>query len=413
MVMADRPLDEQANGTFPLGSLFSQHDKTKELNRFIKRYIAMGLNNTVIWNIFVDSGYNFIEYNSETKEWERVNRNKEYYSLVDRISALRPENTSQLSPPKYCHCVCGTQHQQRPVYTLPSLKNLTQYNDNRVLRTPNTNTTKEVKNTSTVRNVSGSGVHWTQTSLVDNGATRRDIKTNSNQNGFDMLYTTLNQLCSNDSCAEKESTKPPSTYLSPDDRSRKAGIRCKHCRKAFVTKPHKKKCSHEDCSNQAIKSRLCRKHYREAFGTAVLICSHEGCTRAVQKSALCARHYREIFGVSFNTCSQEDCIRQTQKSGFCRRHYKEMFGKATLTCSREECPRGAVKATLCCRHYREAFGTSAYTCSREECSTQVWKSGLCRRHYRETFGTATHTCSAAAHASRNWCDTTEKFETGE
>ena len=128
----------------PLGMEPYNHSKAKELNRFIARYIAMGLNDAVIWNIFVDSGYHFVEYKDGTDAWEGVDRNKEYYTLMNEISVQRQQRNHR-SFQRCHHCVSAdktTNEVIRPNENVDQSKNCTDSMDcdvnvpNRVVQAP-------------------------------------------------------------------------------------------------------------------------------------------------------------------------------------------------------------------------------------------------------------------------------------
>ena len=110
-------------------------------------------------------------------------------------------------------------------------------------------------------------------------------------------------------------------------------------------------------------------------------------TSLIQKNGTCAKNYK---GAS-KRCSHEDCMNQAAKAGFCKRHYRLLLGRNAYTCSHEDCRKQSRKANLCHVHYRERFGVYAHACSLKDCPKQAVKAKFCARHYRETFGTCAHT----------------------
>ena len=100
-------------------------------------------------------------------------------------------------------------------------------------------------------------------------------------------------------------------------------------------------CSHEGCTNNALKGGVCSSH-----GAKKKICSHEGCTSYAQKGGVCVRHGANR---TKKICSHEGCANIVQKGGVCWTHGANRPIKIK-TCSIEGCTSNVKKGGLCYRH---------------------------------------------------------------
>jgi len=73
-----------------------------------------------------------------------------------------------------------------------------------------------------------------------------------------------------------------------------------------------KRCSADDCNNQAVKGGVCKRHGAEV---EVKRCSADDCNNQAVKGGVCKRHGAEV-----KRCSADGCPNQVQKGGVCVKH---------------------------------------------------------------------------------------------
>jgi hypothetical protein len=164
-----------------------------------------------------------------------------------------------------------------------------------------------------------------------------------------------------------------------------------------ITKTRKRKrCSHEGCTNQAIKGGVCVTHGAEkkrccyegctnqakkggvciTHGATVTKkqCSFEGCNNGVYKGGVCVTH-----GAKRKRCSFDGCSTQSRKGRFCKTH-----GAEKKQCSFEGCPNQAITGGVCVTH-----GAKVKQCSFDGCTSNAKKGGVCYRHRSKSIITLT------------------------
>ena len=75
----------------------------------------------------------------------------------------------------------------------------------------------------------------------------------------------------------------------------------------------KRQCSHENCSNNAVRGGVCVRH-----GTKKKPCSREGCERQAVKGGLCIGHGGKQ--APKKRCSREGCTNNAVQDGICVKH---------------------------------------------------------------------------------------------
>ena len=104
-----------------------------------------------------------------------------------------------------------------------------------------------------------------------------------------------------------------------------------------------KRCSAEDCNNQAVQGGVCVKHGAKKAKK----CSVEDCNNQAQKGGVCIKHGAKK--AEKKRCSVEDCNNQAQKGGVCKRH-----GANFKLCSFVGgCTKGRFRKGMCMKHLRQ------------------------------------------------------------
>mmetsp|Transcript_34118 Transcript_34118/g.55700 ORF Transcript_34118/g.55700 Transcript_34118/m.55700 type:complete len:440 (+) Transcript_34118:100-1419(+) len=137
----------------------------------------------------------------------------------------------------------------------------------------------------------------------------------------------------------------------------------------------KPKCSHEECTHNAIKGGVCRKHGEKSVKPRIwpkAKCSHEECTNKVVKGGVCWRHGAK----NEYRCTFRGCVNYAQRNGVCTRHGAKRYHRKV--CKHDGCTSFSQVDGACYKH-----GTNGHcrkTCSREGCNNLAQKGGVCRRH---------------------------------
>jgi hypothetical protein len=131
---------------------------------------------------------------------------------------------------------------------------------------------------------------------------------------------------------------------------------CDNCRAKY----RNKKCSHDNCENNAIKSGVCFKH-----GAIRKKCSHDNCENNAIKSGVCIKH-----GAIRKKCSADGCDNNAKINGVCFKH-----GAIRKKCSHDNCENIAIKSGVCVKH-----GATLRKCSHDNCENNAIKSGVCHKH---------------------------------
>jgi hypothetical protein len=147
--------------------------------------------------------------------------------------------------------------------------------------------------------------------------------------------------------------------------------------KAQIKTRKRKKCSHEGCTNIAVRGGVCITHGAKV---EVKRCGHEGCDNKVVKGGVCVTH-----GAKRKRCSSEGCTNQFVKGGVCVTH-----GAKMKRCNFEGCTNGAKKGGVCVTH-----GAKRKRCSHEGCTNGSVKGGVCVTH-----GAMSKRCSVEGCAKR-------------
>mmetsp|Transcript_22181 Transcript_22181/g.39047 ORF Transcript_22181/g.39047 Transcript_22181/m.39047 type:complete len:440 (+) Transcript_22181:108-1427(+) len=136
----------------------------------------------------------------------------------------------------------------------------------------------------------------------------------------------------------------------------------------------KPKCSHEECTHNAIKGGVCRKHGEKSVKPRIwpkAKCSHEECTNKVVKGGVCWRHGAK----NEYRCTFRGCVNYAQRNGVCTRHGAKRYHRKV--CKHDGCTSFAQVGGIC---YTHGANRGRKTCSRGGCSNVSQKDGVCRRH---------------------------------
>ena len=122
-------------------------------------------------------------------------------------------------------------------------------------------------------------------------------------------------------------------------------------------------CSHEGCTNQALRGGVCQRH-----GGKPKLCKIENCTNQSKRGGVCVRH-----GAVHIRCKAEGCTNKAMRKGVCRRHGAKPT--AQQLCTHEGCTNEAKRKGVCSKH-----GATRKRCSVEGCDTEARQGGLCKKH---------------------------------